>query len=129
VILDSSAVVAILREEPEAARFSALVESAPVLRMSVASVLETSIVMGPGSQSVLDRFLTWVGVDQRPVDVAQVEVARAAYLRYGRGSGSRACLNLGDCFSYALAVSSSEPLLFKGDDFRHTDVTPAYVPD
>ena len=129
MILDSSAVVAILREEPEAARFSALVESAPVLRMSVASVLETSIVMGPGSQSVLDRFLTWVGVDQRPVDVAQVEVARAAYLRYGRGSGSRARLDFGDCFSYALAVSSSEPLLFKGDDFRHTDVTPAYVPD
>ena len=128
MILDSSAIVAILREEPEAARFTVIVESAPAVAMSVASVLETSIVVGRQGQSVLDRFLAWARVDQHPVDLAQLEIARAAYVRYGRRSGSKARLNFGDCFSYALAMTTGEPLLFKGRDFTLTDVTPAYVP-
>ena len=129
MILDSSAVVAILREEPEGRQFSRLLESAPAVAMSVATVLETSIVMGGRAQSVLDRFMGWVGVEQRPVDLDQLAVARTAYLRYGKGSGSRARLNFGDCFSYALALTSGEPLLFKGKNFALTDVTPAYLPD
>jgi ribonuclease VapC len=129
VILDSSAVVAILREEPEAGDFSACVEAAATVAMSTATVLETSIVMGPHSQGVLDRFLAWVSVDQRPVDHVQLTAAREAHRLYGRGSGHPARLNFGDCFSYALAKTSGEPLLFKGADFAQTDVTPAYVPD
>jgi ribonuclease VapC len=129
VIVDSSAVVAILREEPEAGAFSTLIEAAPSVAMSMATVLETSIVMGRGSQSVLDRFVAWVPIDQVALDHLQLAAARVAHRRFGRGSGHRARLNFGDCFSYALAITTGEPLLFKGDDFALTDVTPAYVPD
>jgi ribonuclease VapC len=129
VIVDSSAVVAILREEAEANSFSVLIEATPSVAMSVATALETSIVMGRGSQGVLDRFLAWVPIDLIAVDHAQLTVAREAHRRYGRGSGHRARLNFGDCFSYALAATTGEPLLFKGNDFGLTDVTPAYVPN
>ena len=129
MIVDSSAVVAILREEPEAKAFSVLIEATPSVAMSVATALETSIVMGRGSQGVLDRFLAWVPIDLLAVDQAQLTVAREAHRRYGRGSGHRARLNFGDCFSYALAATTGEPLLFKGTDFTLTDITPAYMPD
>ena len=85
--------------------------------------------MGSHAQGVLDRFLSVVGVHQRPVDLVQLSAARTACLTYGKGSGSRARLNYGDCFSYALAITTGEPLLFRGGGFRHTDVTPAYLPD
>lgn len=127
MILDSSAVVAIIRDEPEAHGFSEAIAAAATVAVSTATVLELSIVLGPLRQQVLDDFLATMRVALVPVDGDQLTVARRAHIAYGRGSGSRARLNYGDCFSYALAKSTGEPLLFKGDDFVHTDVVPAFT--
>ena len=129
MILDTSAIVAILEDEPEAARFATLIESALHVRISVATVLEASIVLGAARQQILDEFLATVSAVVEPVDTAQLAAARRAHLRYGRRSGSPARLNYGDCFSYALAMTMDLPLLFKGNDFVHTDVIPAAPPD
>lgn len=126
--MDTSAVVAILQGEPEAPEFAELIESANRLLISVATVLECSLVLGPARQRLLDDFLAIAGADQVAVDADQLGIARAAHLRFGRESGSPARLNFGDCFPYALAVARSEPLLFKGQDFGHTDVRPAIGP-
>lgn len=122
MILDSSAVVAILRSEPEAAAFRGAIESADAIAISAATVLEVSMVVGPDRQAVLDRFLDACGAVVVPVDEEQVSVARRAVIRFGRGSGSPAKLNFGDCFTYALASVTGRPLLCKGDDFVHTDL-------
>lgn len=124
MILDSSAVMAILNGEPGA---EALLESAAEAecRMSVASWLEVGIVADHRSAAHgarLDRLLDALDVELVPVSRRDAEVARVAYRRFGRGSGSPARLNYGDCFAYALSVTSGEPLLFTGDDFTHTDV-------
>ena len=98
--------------------------------MSVATRLEVSIVADARSTTHgerLDQILTALDVEIVPVSVRQGDVARVAHRRYGRGSGSPARLNLGDCFAYALSVTSGEPLLFVGDDFTHTDVAAAPV--
>lgn len=128
MILDSSAIVGILTHEPEAPALAAAIENAPAVRVSVATVLETSLVLGAGRQDVLDEFLDLSGVELVPVDVAQLAAARTAHLRFGRGTGSPARLNYGDCFSYALAVTRGEPLLYQGSDFGHTDVEAAVQP-
>ncbi|MBA2695701.1 MAG: type II toxin-antitoxin system VapC family toxin [Ornithinimicrobium sp.] len=125
MILDTSAVVAILQAEPEADRFAQLLESADRVHISVATVLEASLVVGPPRQRLLDDFLTIAGAVTVPVDDDQLALARTAHLRFGRGSGSSARLNFGDCFAYALAQVTGEELLFKGDDFGHTDVRSA----
>lgn len=125
MILDTSAIVAILRKEPEAAAFAEAIEDAPVVQISVATVLKASIVVGPARQSFLDDFLAIAQAEIVPVDAAQLRAARDAHARFGRGSGSSARLNYGDCFVYALAITSGDTLLYKGDDFRHTDVEPA----
>jgi ribonuclease VapC len=125
VIIDSSALVAILRMEPDASAFAAAIESADDVRVSAATVVETSLVVGPHVQDALDRLLDSADVAVAPFDADQARVARQAHLRYGRGSGSSARLNLGDCFSYALAATTGQPLLFKGEDFTHTDIEPA----
>ena len=125
MILDTSAVVAILRGEPEAERFAGLIETADRMHISTATVLEASLVLGAPRQQVLDAFLGEARAVAVPVDETQLAVARRAHLRYGRVSGSSARLNYGDCFSYALAKAWDRPLLFKGDDFVHTDVTVA----
>lgn len=122
MILDSSAVVAILRGEPEAEAFRTLIESADTVAISAASVVELSLVVGPDRQEVLDRFLAVAGAVIEPVDGEQVAAARRAAMRFGRGSGSAAKLNFGDCFAYALAAVAGQPLLCKGDDFVHTDL-------
>lgn len=122
MILDSSAVIAILRSEPEGAAFRGLVESADVISISAATVVEVSMVVGPDRQQVLDRLLSVMGADVVPVDEAQASIARRAAIRYGKGSGSPAKLNFGDCFSYALASVTGRPLLCKGNDFVHTDI-------
>ena len=122
MILDTSAVVAILQGEPEAQRFAGLIESADHVHISTATVLEASLVLGAVRQQVLDAFLGESRAVAVPVDETQLAAARQAHLRYGRGSGSPARLNYGDCFSYALAKTWDRPLLFKGDDFGHTDV-------
>lgn len=125
MIVDSSAIIAVLNDEPESVEFATLLEERAVLQISAATVLETSIVAGRRRQLVLDEFLQHGGFVIMPVDADQAQVARSAYVRFGKGSGSPARLNFGDCFSYALARTSGQPLLFKGDDFTHTDVLPA----
>ncbi|HBO54878.1 type II toxin-antitoxin system VapC family toxin [Janibacter terrae] len=127
MIVDSSALMAILEDEPGA---GALVEAALVgpCRMSVATRLEASIVADARSAAHgarLDELVEALDIEVQPVTEREGEIARRAYQRYGRGSGSRARLNFGDCFAYALSVVAGEPLLFVGDDFTHTDVVPA----
>lgn len=125
MIVDSSALIAILRTEPEAERFAELIVSQPA-RISAANWLETSIVangqLGPVGAVLVDKLVSEARIEIEPVTVDQAIRARLAYQRYGRGSGSPAKLNFGDCFAYALSSVTGEPLLFKGDDFAHTDV-------
>ncbi|MGC2413622.1 MAG: type II toxin-antitoxin system VapC family toxin [Stellaceae bacterium] len=129
MIVDSSALVAILRDEPEAAACLRAIYAAGQCRISAANFLEAAIVIDAGRSPVasrrLDDLLRESGIAIEPVTEAQARIAREAYRDYGRGSDHPARLNFGDCFAYALARQSGEPLLFKGDDFTHTDVTPA----
>lgn len=125
MILDASAIVAILRAEPEAAGFSELIERATDVRVSAATLLEASLVLGPDAHDIVDRFVERAGAEVVAFDHPQYVAARRAHVTYGRGSGSPARLNFGDCIAYALADVSGMALLFKGDDFVHTDVTPA----
>ncbi len=125
MVIDTSALVAMLTDEPVASGFEAAVAAAPVRLMSTASYLEVATVIEarfgePGGRE-LDLWLHRAGVDLVAVDADQAEVARSAYRRFGKGR-HRAGLNYGDCFAYALAKVSGESLLFKGDDFGHTDV-------
>jgi ribonuclease VapC len=125
MVIDTSALVAMLNDEPEAQRFEAAVETDHIRLMSTASYLETAIVIEtrfgePGGRE-LDLWLHRAAVDLVSVDADQADAARIAYRCYGRGR-HRAGLNYGDCFSYALAKVSGQPLLFKGDDFARTDI-------
>jgi len=127
VIVDTSALVAIACDEPEAAAFTDLLDTASRVAVSAATLLEASMVLrdaaGRAFVDVVADALTVV-----PFDASQLAVARQAHERFGRGTGHPARLNLGDCFSYALAVTTGEPLLFKGEGFARTDVMPAYRP-
>lgn len=122
MILDTSAAVALLRNEPEADLFLDAIEAADQLGMSVASVLELAIVTRASGPDLVDDFLDDMGIRSLGVDAEQLRWARHAFGLYGRGSGSPARLNFGDCFSYAAAKATGRALLFKGDDFTHTDV-------
>ena len=126
MIVDSSALIAILGNEAEAAEFTRAIEEAPVLRISAANYLEAAIVVdsrrSPVASRQFDDLLRVGRIVVEPVTPHDAKVARAAYRDFGRGSGHRAKLNFGDCFAYALAKATGEALLFKGDDFRHTDV-------
>ncbi|HMR49839.1 MAG TPA: type II toxin-antitoxin system VapC family toxin [Arachnia sp.] len=122
MILDTSAAVAMLRGEPEAEEFREIVEHARTVRMSAASVLELAMVIGRGDPGLVDAFVQELGIDVVPVDAEHLRWARIAFERFGRGSGSPARLNYGDCLSYGAARALGEPLLFKGEDFVHTDV-------
>lgn len=128
MVIDTSALVAMLTDEPDAELFEARVADDPVRTMSTASYLATAIVIesrfGESGGRELDLWLHRASVSLVAVDADQAEVARAAYRRYGKGR-HRAGLNYGDCFSYALAKVSGQPLLFKGDDFGYTDVVAA----
>lgn len=128
MVIDSSAIVAILQREPERERFIDALAGANDPLISAATLFECSIVMhrrgGDLAVETLDDLLLSAGVRCVALDVAQAHAARDAWLRYGKGR-SPASLNFGDCFSYALAVTTGRPLLFKGDDFAQTDVTPA----
>lgn len=123
MILDTSALVAVLRGEGDADHFIEAMESATTLSVSTATVLECSLVLGPLRAQLLDELLRVSATEIASFDDRQLAIARRAHERYGRGSGSPARLNFGDCFSYALARNRDEPLLFKGEDFIHTDVT------
>lgn len=124
MILDTSAVVAILEQEPEAERFAAAL-AGTACAMSAATLVEASIAIaarrGAAGCRYLDRLLEEAAVQIVPVSAEHARIAREAYLRFGKGRHP-AGLNYGDCFSYALAVAAGQPLLFKGDDFGQTDV-------
>ena len=127
MIVDTSAVLAVLFGEPDAERYARAILTASPCRMSVASLLEASIVIGGRGRATdveLDSFVEEAEIELSPVTREQVEAARHAWRRFGRGN-HEAALNFGDCFAYALARTSGEPLLFKGDDFTRTDVETA----
>ena len=126
MILDTSAVVAILRGETDGPLLAGLVVDAPVVRMSAATYVELAVVIDrlgdPVMSSGLDTFMSWSNVIIQPLTAAQAHIARTAYQRFGTWSGHPARLNMGDCFAYALARDLGETLLFKGDDFTLTDI-------
>ena len=128
MIVDSSALLAILFSEPDARRHAAAIMSASPCRISVANVLETSIVVeGRGGDSAaheLDTLLEKAEVELVPITFEHLEAARRAWRRFGRGNHP-AALNFGDCFAYALAKATGEALLFKGKDFAQTDIESA----
>jgi ribonuclease VapC len=128
VIIDTSALVAIFFEEPEAAEFIRLILGADLCRISVVTHLELMMVMEQsGKPETLRRataFLEGAGIIEEPVSLQQGQLARVAFHEFGRGR-HRAKLNFGDCFPYALAKAMDEPLLFKGNDFTHTDIRSA----
>ena len=128
MIIDTSAMVAILYRESEARAFTQLIHDADDCRMSVASYVELSIViesqLGPEGMCQTEAFFRRAGITIEPVTIEHGELARQAFVDFGKGR-HRAGLNYGDCFSYALAKATGEALLFKGDDFRQTDIDAA----
>lgn len=125
MIVDTSVIVAILQVEPEGPTLTSVLAAATASRMSAATYVEAAIVTQVrGVGDLLDPLLGHLGVDIVPCTADDARVARRAHQRYGRGSGSPARLNFGDCMAYALSVRSGEPLLFTGEDFTHTDVVP-----
>jgi ribonuclease VapC len=129
MIVDSSAMIAVIKREPDWEKIAKTMDATPTLEISAASYLETAIVVDnlrdPVQSARLDDLILDMGMTVEAVTVEQARIARQAYRDYGKGSGSAAKLNFGDCFSYALARVKREPLLFKGDDFVHTDVRSA----
>jgi ribonuclease VapC len=132
VIIDTSALIAILRVEPDAEDHAAAIEAAAARRMSAANFLEAAVVMDSARDPVVSRrFDELVAVAELQIEQvteSQARIARDAYRDFGEGSGHAAGLNFGDCFAYALAKEKGEPLLFKGSDFIHTDIVPALQP-
>ncbi len=128
MILDTSALAAIFFGEPEAALFTQLIHAADRCLMSAANFLELSIVVegqiGPEAGRQCDIFFRRAGILIEPFTVEQAHIARQAFLDFGKGRHA-AGLNFGDCFSYALAKINGEPLLFKGEDFKKTDILSA----
>lgn len=126
MIVDTSALLAILRDEPEADACARAIESVPIRRISAANFLEAAIVIDGSRDPIVSRRFDDLVREARlliePVTEAQARTAREAYRDFGKGSGHPARLNFGDCFAYALAKATGEPLLFKGDDFTHTDL-------
>ena len=130
MIVDSSALIAVVRDEPDAERlFRALSDKGEPKHMSTANWLEAAIVVdgarSPIASRRFDDLIARTGIILEAVTREQAEIARAAYRDFGKGSGHPASLNFGDCFAYALAKATREPLLFKGDDFSKTDVAAA----
>jgi ribonuclease VapC len=129
VILDTSAAIAILKYEPEAQRFSDAVEQDSDCCISAATYLEAATVVDSVRDPILSRRLDDLIRDGEiriePVTEAQAKIARGAYRDFGKGSGHPAQLNFGDCFAYALARDTGQRLLFKGENFSKTDLTPA----
>ena len=126
MIIDTSVLVAILRDEPDAARYALAIEQAADRRISAATYVEIGAVIDgardPVASRRVDELLQVAGIVIEPVTVEQARRAREAYRDFGKGSGHPARLNFGDCFSYALATSTGDTLLFKGNDFALTDV-------
>ena len=125
MVIDTSAIVAIARNEPDAAELEVRIADDPVRLISAATVLEATIVLetrlGDAGGREFDLWLLKIGAETVPVDAEQADAARRAWRRFGKGRHA-AALNYRDCFSYALALTRGEPLLFKGEDFAKTDV-------
>ncbi|MGB8487981.1 MAG: type II toxin-antitoxin system VapC family toxin [Xanthobacteraceae bacterium] len=125
MVIDTSAIVAIALNEPDAAELEVRIADDPVRLISAATVLEATIVLetrlGDAGGREFDLWLLKIGAEIVPFDAEQADVARRAWRRFGKGRHA-AALNYGDCFSYALALTRGEPLLFKGEDFAMTDV-------
>ncbi len=132
MIVDTSALVAMIRADPTATACARAIQAADSPRFSAANAFEAAIVVDAVANPVLSRGLDQIrrelGVAIHPVTAQHVGIARQAYRDYGKGSGHPAQLNFGDCFAYALAAETGEPLLFVGDDFTHTDVESALRP-
>ena len=128
MILDTSALIAILRDEPDALSYATAIANANVRRISAVTYVEAAAVIDgsrdPIASRRFDDLLREARVVIESVTESQARIAREAYRDFGRGSGHRAKLNFGDCFAYALAKATKEPLLFKGGDFTYTDITP-----
>ncbi|WP_024586770.1 type II toxin-antitoxin system VapC family toxin [Aliihoeflea sp. 2WW] len=132
MVVDTSALVAILRAEEEAEAFLLALGHAPGPMMGASTYVEAGLVMSndlsPRGFERLNLLIEKVAIEIIPMGRTEAVVAIKAHQRFGRGSGHAAGLNFGDCFSYALAKSRNMPLLFKGDDFVHTDIEPALKP-
>ncbi len=129
MIVDTSAIVAILNNEPEYEDLATAIESAPICRLSAASLVEVFLVVEGSRNEVcargVDNLLLAIQPTIEPVTESQARIARAAFRQYGKGMGHPAQPNFGDCFAYALARDRNEPLLFTGEDFAQTDIRPA----
>jgi ribonuclease VapC len=129
MIIDTSALMAILRDEPEAKICALAIDKTTKRRLSAANFVETALVIDgsrdPVASRRFDDLVKEAQIIIEPVTEVQARIAREAYRDFGRASGHPAKLNFGDCFAYALARATGEPLLFKGDDFVHTDIVPA----
>ncbi len=126
MILETSAVIAILRDEPESLACAQAIEGADTRRMSAVNFVEAGAVIDAGRDPVVsrrfDELLREAQIVIEPVTEVQARIAREAYRDFGKGSGHPAKLNFGDCFAYALARETGEALLFKGNDFGFTDL-------
>ncbi len=133
MIIDTSAVVSIIKVEAGFERLLSVLSAAPSVRMAAANYVEAGMVLATKADdpafalAALDRFIQKTGVQIAPLDEAQARVALDARIRFGKGFGHPARLNYGDSFAYALAKISGEPLLFVGEDFSKTDIEPALV--
>ncbi len=132
IVLDTSAVVAIFRQEPDAGRFALAIAEDDQPRLSAANLLETTLILrglkavSPrDAETWLDEFLGVASIEVEAVTPEQAGLARQAHARFGKGTGHPAQLNFGDCFAYGLAKSLGAPLLFKGGDFAQTDLAAA----
>jgi ribonuclease VapC len=129
MIIDTSAVIAILRDEPEATSCARAIADATTRRVSAVNFVESAVVIDASRDPIatrrFDDFIKGANICIEPVTQIHAQIARDAYRDFGKGSGHPAKLNFGDCFAYALAKESGEPLLFKGGDFAHTDLVAA----
>ncbi|MGH7707211.1 MAG: type II toxin-antitoxin system VapC family toxin [Vulcanimicrobiaceae bacterium] len=129
MIVDTSALIAILRDESDASEYAEAIANARVRRISAVNFVEAAVVVDgsrdPIASRRFDDLVREAALIVEPVTEAEARLARDAYRDFGKGSGQRANLNFGDCFTYALAKRKDEPVLFKGNDFTHTDIVSA----
>jgi len=127
MIVDTSAIVAVLRDEPDAESFANAIAGTRIRRISTVNYVEAAAMIDAGRDPIASRrfddFFREASFAIEPVTFEHASIAREAYKDFGRGSGHPAKLNFGDCFSYALAKATGEPILFKGLDFKYTDLT------
>jgi ribonuclease VapC len=127
MVIDTSAIVAILFDEPERPQFAAAIDAAALRLLSAATLVEATLVVegrkGRRAEGMVDRFVEDAEIEVLPVTIENAQLACEAFRTFGKGRHA-AGLNLGDCFAYALAKASDEALLFKGDDFPKTDIVP-----